>query len=255
MINAAAAEHRPRAAVIDRHVAGEHADAGGPLHEDRVGGEQRVVFLDDRRKLVEEGLALRQPAGGQVGGEAADRDVAVGEAGAAGLLEEVEDLLPLAERVEEGTEAAEIEAVGPHPHEVAGDPAELRDQDAEMAGLLAHLIFHELLDGQRPAEVHVHRGEVVHPVGVGNKLPVGDVLADLLGAAVQIADVGLDLRDDLPVGPQHEPQNAVRGGMLRPHVDEHLVGADVELDNPGIVADHARHAHLPRMPWYSTGCS
>ena len=42
---------------------------------------------------------------------------------------------------------------------------------------------------------------------------------------------GVDLGDDLAVGPQHQPQHAVRAGMLRPHVDEHLVGADVELDD------------------------
>ena len=45
---------------------------------------------------------------------------------------------------------------------------------------------------------------------------------------------GVDFGDDLAVGPQHEPQHAVRAGVLRPHVDEHLVGADVELDDGGV---------------------
>ena len=57
------------------------------------------------------------------------------------------------------------------------------------------------------------------------------ILADLLGTAVQIAQVRHDFGDDLAVGAQDEPQDAVRGRMLRPHVDEHLVGADVELDD------------------------
>ena len=69
----------------------------------------------------------------------------------------------------------------------------------------------------------------------GNPLARREVLADLLGAAVQVADVRRDLGDDLAVGPQHEPQHAVRAGMLRAHVDEHLVGADVELDDARIV--------------------
>jgi hypothetical protein len=77
--------------------------------------------------------------------------------------------------------------------------------------------------------------------GVGNPLPGGQVLPDLLGAAVQVADVRLDLRDDLAVGPQHQPEHAVRAGMLRPHVDEHLVRADVELDDPRIVVDQVGH--------------
>ncbi len=96
-------------------------------------------------------------------------------------------------------------------------------------------IVQQLLDRQRPAEIHVHAGQVIHPVGVGNPLPRRQVLADLLGAAVQIADVRRDFGDDFAVGPQHQPQHAVRAGMLRAHVDQHLVGADVELDDPGIV--------------------
>ena len=46
---------------------------------------------------------------------------------------------------------------------------------------------------------------------------------------------GVTSRDDFAVGPQHQPQHAVRAGMLRAHVDQHLVGADVELDDAGIV--------------------
>ncbi len=79
------------------------------------------------------------------------------------------------------------------------------------------------------------RGQVVHPVGVGNPLPRREVLADLLRAAVQIADVRRDLGDDFAVGPQHQPQHAVRAGMLRSHVDQHFVRADVEFDDAGIV--------------------
>ena len=93
----------------------------------------------------------------------------------------------------------------------------------------------QLLDGQRVAQVHVHPGQVVHAVGVGDELDRRDVLADLLGAAVQVAQVRRHLGDDLAVGPQHQPQHAVRAGVLRTHVDEHLVGADVEFDD-GLVA-------------------
>ena len=93
----------------------------------------------------------------------------------------------------------------------------------------------QLLHGHRPAEVHVHAGQVVHPVGVGDPLARRHVLADLLGASVQIADVRLGHRHDLAVGAQHQTQDPVRAGVLRPHVDEHLVGANVKLDDPRVI--------------------
>ena len=123
---------------------------------------------------------------------------------------------------------------------MAGDAAHLGDDHAQVPGLFGEFELHQLFDGQGPAEIHVHAGQIVHPVGVGNPLPRREVLADLFGAAMQIADVRRDFRNDLAVGPQHQPQHAVRAGMLRAHVDEHLVGANVEFDDPRIV-DICRH--------------
>ena len=122
LVDTAAAKHRPTAAVIDRHRAGEHPNAGGPLDEDRVGREEGVVFLDDRLELVEERLTPLQPAGRKIGRRPANGDVAVREPRAAGLLEQVEDLLALTKRVEKRAESPQVEAVGPHPDEMAGDP-------------------------------------------------------------------------------------------------------------------------------------
>ena len=92
----------------------------------------------------------------------------------------------------------------------------------------------QLLGGECQAEVHVHRGQVVHPVGVRNPLDGREVLAALLGAAMQVADVGFAVVDDFAVGLEEQPKDTVGRGMLRPHVDEHLVGADVEFDFAGI---------------------
>ena len=187
-------------------------------------------------ELVEERFALLQPAARQVGRGAAEREVAVGQPGAADLLEQIENLLAFAEGVQERAERAEVEAVGAHADEVAGDAVHLGDDHAQMPGLLGQLgSFISFSTRQRPAEIHVHPGQIVHPVGVRNPLPRREVLADLFGAAMQIADVRRHFGDDLAVGPQHQPQHAVRAGMLRAHVDEHLVRADVELDDAGIV--------------------
>ena len=50
-------------------------------------------------------------------------------------------------------------------------------------------------------------------------------------AAVQVAEVGSDFRDHLAVGAQDEAQHAVRAGVLRTHIDQHLIGSDIELDD------------------------
>ena len=65
----------------------------------------------------------------------------------------------------------------------------------------------------------VHRRDVVEPVEIRDRLQIGLVLDQLLGAAMQQADVRIDPLDDLAVELEHEAQHAVRGRMLRPEVD------------------------------------
>src|SRR5258705_95666 len=72
-------QHWPGAAVGDGLVPRQHADAGRALHENVVVGQQRVVLGDPRLKVVEELLALADPALRQVVVDPADGDVTVGE--------------------------------------------------------------------------------------------------------------------------------------------------------------------------------
>ena len=67
LIDAAAAKHRAGAAVVDRHFRRQDADAGRALDEDRVGRQQGVILVDERLEVVEERLALLQPAARQIG--------------------------------------------------------------------------------------------------------------------------------------------------------------------------------------------
>ena len=74
------------------------------------------------------------PAGRQVERQAADPHAVEGQARAAVLLEEVEDLLALAEGVPEGRHRAEVDARGPEPHEVRGEALQLVEDDADQLG-------------------------------------------------------------------------------------------------------------------------
>ena len=70
--------------------------------------------------------------------------------------------------------------------------------------------------------VVVHGGQVIAAVGEGGNLLVGEVFAVLLKAAVQVAQVGLDVGDDLAIGANAQAQYPVGAGVLGPHVQDHL---------------------------------
>ena len=65
----------------------------------------------------------------------------------------------------------------------------------------------------------VHRRDVIEPVEIGHVLEVGARLHQLLGAAMEQPDMRIDALDDLAVEFEHEAQDAVGCGMLRPEVD------------------------------------
>jgi hypothetical protein len=44
-----------------------------------------------------------------------------------------------------------------------------------------------------------------------------------LDAGVQVADLRLEADDDLAVDLHHQAQNSVHGGVLRPHVQDHVL--------------------------------
>ncbi len=67
--------------------------------------------------------------------------------------------------------------------------------------------------------LHAQRRAVIEAVEVRQRLQVGLVLDQLLGAAVEQADVRIDPLDDLAVELHHQAQHAVRGRVLRAEVD------------------------------------
>ncbi len=110
----------------------------------------------------------------------------------------------------------------------------------------------------------IHRRDVIEPVEIRHVLQIGARLHQLLGAAMQQADMRIDALDDFAVQLQHKAQHAVRRRMLRPEVDgeitdcrlivhwfaskaagnrQHATGRDVE--NPVITA-HLCLANLLR---------
>ena len=102
-------------------------------------------------------------------------------------------------------------------------------QHADPHGPRRQLEAEQLLGGQAEHQLVEDRRGVVHAGDVGAALEVGERLARLLHAGVQVADDRLGAQHGLAVELEHEAQHAVGAGVLRPHVDDHglvVVGAD-----------------------------
>ena len=147
-----------------------------------------------------------------------------GEARAAVLFENLQDLFAIAEAVEQRRDGADVERVRAQPNLVAGDAAQLGQDDANV--LRARRRFHvqQLLDRFAVAQPVGDRGDVIHAVDVGIEHGVGAVLGNLLHAAVQVADDALGAQNLLAVQLQDDAQHAVRGRVLRPHVEDEFGG-------------------------------
>ena len=72
----------------------------------------------------------------------------------------------------------------------------------------------------KPTLFRMRRG-VVQPVGVRDAVVPRALLAHLLEAAVQVADLDVDIDDGLAVELEVELDGAVRRRMRRPHLDFH----------------------------------
>ena len=84
----------------------------------------------------------------------------------------------------------------------------------------------------------VHRRDIVEPVEIGQRLEIGLVLDQLLGAAMEQPDMRIDAVDHLAVELEHEPQHAVRRRMLRAEIDGELA-----------VVVASAHGQCMSLPW------
>ncbi len=89
----------------------------------------------------------------------------------------------------------------------------------------------QCLGGQREDELVVQRRQVVHTRDVRRALDVGELLAGLLHAGVQVADDGLGTQHGLALELHHDAEHAMGRRVLRTHVDDHrLVLAELDVD-------------------------
>ena len=166
----------------------------------------------------------------QVAVDAADPEVVEQHPLAGQRRQHVDDLVALDERPQDRRQAAEVER---HPAEeqgVAGDPVELGREDADVLGAARDLDVHQLLEGEDRRPLVEQRADVLERVRVADRLVVVGVLAQLLDAAMEVAEDRVEVDDLLAVELEDDPEHAVGRRVLRAHVDEHLAVAErVEL--------------------------
>ena len=166
---------------------------------------------------------FRNPRG-QVVLQATRPDVGVMQPRARRRLHQRLDHLALDERVEDRGHRAELERVGPQEHQVVQDAVPLGEHRADPPRAFGDLDAREPLDRDHPSELVVERREPVVPVHQHQDLTRVAVLGELLGRPVHVADDRLGADDHLAVELEHDAEHPVGRRVLRPDVEDHLLG-------------------------------
>ena len=145
-------------------------------------------------------------------------------AGAGNCLEQRLNPFPSPEGEHGRSHCPGVQANGAHIEEVTGDAVQLAENDPHILGPFRHGQAHQFFHGLAIDQLIVKVGHIVQPVKQGNYLMVLLAFAELFRTPVQVADVGFHINNFLSIDPQHHPKHTVGGGMLRPHVEQHLNG-------------------------------
>ena len=166
-------------------------------------------------------------AAGQILAQAADAYVTRKHAEARDALVDVEQQLPLAEAIEHHGHGADFHRVRAQPYEVTVDALQLGEQHPDPLDAVRHLEAEQLLHRQAIAVRVGLRAQVIHALDERDDLLKLLLLRRLLDTRMQIADRRRRRDDGLAIELEHQPEHAMRAGVLRPHVDGHRFGADL----------------------------
>jgi hypothetical protein len=110
---------------------------------------------------------------------------------------------------------------------MAADALQFGNQHPNALHPLRHLNAEQLLDRQGEGEAIGLGVEIVHALDQRDHLLPLLLLGGLLDAGMEIANRGRHGHHRFAIELQHQPQHAMRAGVLRPHVDGHRLGSDV----------------------------
>src|SRR5205807_3478604 len=99
--------------------------------------------------------------------------------------------------------------------EVREQPTDLAVEHADELRPARHRNRDEALRREAERVLLIHRRDVIEPVEITDRLEIGLMLDQLLGAAMQQADVRIDALDDFSVELEDKPQHPMGRRVLR----------------------------------------
>src|SRR4030095_10591923 len=158
---------------------------------------------------------------GGFGGDAAYTRIRDGDARPGDRLDDIPELLASLDHQESGGGGTDLLRRHPEAGQVVADARDLAHYDADRLAARWDLDAAQPFDGQDEADVVDQRRDVVEPIGIADLLRPGALLAHLLEAAVQVADLDVAGEDDLAVELQVELDRAMGRRVGGAHLELH----------------------------------
>ena len=218
---AGGAQHRSAEAPVECVLQRHDPDVDQALLEDPVLGQEIVDIVEPFGKALGPGIDVAEQTRRQILMHASRPVICGMQPRPADPFIELHEELALLEPPQEGRDRADIRRIGRDRHQMVEDPGDLVEQHADVLAARRYFEAEQLFDRDREGMLLAHGRDIVEPVEVRDRLQIGLVLDQLLGAAVEQPDMGIDALDDFAVHLHDHAQHPVGRRVLRPEVQGH----------------------------------
>src|SRR6202023_3330979 len=119
-------------------------------------------------------------------------------------------------------QGANVHRLGRDAEKMRQNPADFAKQNAQQLAAPRHFKAEQFLDGEAEGMFLIHRRDIIEPIEIRYILQIGARLHQFFGAAMKEPDMRIDALDDFAVEFENEPQDAMRGWMLRAKIDREI---------------------------------
>src|SRR5262249_7986851 len=219
---AATAHHHARETPSPGVGERNYADVHVAVFEDAIVSQQTLDIVAHLQEWVAERLDIVDQFWRKVLMYAADAEIGGMHAAAGGALVEPHELFTLLKAPERRRERAHVHGLGGDIEQMRKQPSDFAIEDADELRATRDRDAQKLFRRQAERMLLVHRRDIVEAVEIRDRLQIGFVLDQLLGAAMKQADMRIDPLHHLAVEFKHGAQDGVRGRMLGAEIDREI---------------------------------